>query len=358
MKWPIPLTTSVVGSYTVPDWFEALGHAVERGEITPEVFRDAKEVAARAAIKDQERAGVDVITDGELFRRSDNRHGPPNAMINYFTAKIPGFSDEIRRRENISPVDPSAFHPAPVVVDELQPANLGLTEELSFLRQHTDRPVKITMTGPHMFAKIAWNEFYASDKDLAFALARIINAEFCRLDEAGCDFIQLDEPLFWLMPQDLSWAIEAVNACFEGVARAKRGLHLCQGNYNVDPTAHVGRRLFPGDYKAIFPQILEAKVDQLVTVSVSVGIEELEVFPMYQAEIEVGVGIVDVQNHRIESAEEVADRIRLALKYVPPERLVLNPDCGLNHLPRHVAFGKLSAMSTAAKMVRQELLSG
>src|SRR5574341_1761391 len=149
--------TTGVGSYTVPDWYPALREAVESGRIPPETFRSAKAVAARAAIKDQERAGLDVVSDGELFRRDDNRFGPPNAMIHHFAARIPGFSGELRPRSGITPVAPDAALPAPVIAAELEPGPLGLIEELAFLRETTDRPVKIAMTGPHMFARIAWD---------------------------------------------------------------------------------------------------------------------------------------------------------------------------------------------------------
>ncbi|MGA9097758.1 MAG: hypothetical protein WB392_02365 [Methanotrichaceae archaeon] len=162
-----PLTTTVIGSYTVPDWYPTLQEAVRSGRLPQAAFRDAKAVAARAAIKDQEAAGVNVICDGELFRRDDNRFGPPNAMINYFAAKIPGFSGELRPKKNITPVDPEASFPAPVVTKKLEPASLALMDELMHLRQVTDHPVKIAMTGPHMFARIAWDEYYRNPESLA-----------------------------------------------------------------------------------------------------------------------------------------------------------------------------------------------
>lgn len=116
------LPTTVVGSYSVPDWYPILQESVERGAMPPSVFGDAKEIAALGAIKNQETAGTDLISDGELFRRNNNRFGPPNAMINYFAAKIPGFSGELRERSGITPLDPSASMPAPVVTGPLQPA--------------------------------------------------------------------------------------------------------------------------------------------------------------------------------------------------------------------------------------------
>src|SRR5512144_450296 len=221
-------STTVIGSYTVPDWYPALQEAVAAGRLPIGAFRDAKAAAARAAVKDQERAGVDIVSDGELFRRDDNRFGPPNAMINHFAAKIPGFSGELRPRTGISPAAPDASLPAPVVVAPLEPVPLGLLEELRFLRKTTDRKVKIAMTGPHMFARVAWDEHYRDPEALAMDMAAVINAELRRLDAAGCDVIQLDEPILWFLAGDQPWGIRAINACFEGVTGAVKVLHLCQ----------------------------------------------------------------------------------------------------------------------------------
>src|SRR5260370_21727057 len=189
-----PLTTTVIGSYTVPDWYPALQETVMHGKLPPEPFSDAKAVAAREAIKDQEVANVEVVSDGELFRRDDNRFGPPNAMINYFAAKIPGFSGELRPKTGITPVAPEASLPAPVVVRHLEPTPLGLVDELSFLRTTTERPVKIAMTVPHMFARIAWDEHYGDLEVLAMDMPAVVTAEFGRLDEAGSDVIIFKQP--------------------------------------------------------------------------------------------------------------------------------------------------------------------
>lgn len=350
-----PLTTTVVGSYTVPDWYPALQSAVAAGQLAPEAFRDAKSAAARAAVKDQERAGVDVVSDGELFRRDDNRFGPPNAMINYFAAKIPGFSGELRPRTGVTPVAPEAVLPAPVVVSRLAPAPLGLLEELAFLRETTDRPVKIAMTGPHMFARVACDEFYRDPEALAMDMAAVINAELRRLDAAGCDVIQLDEPILWFLAGDQPWGIRAINACFEGVARAKRALHVCQGNYNPDPAAHVGMRIFPAEFAAILPVVRDANVDLAVMAFASLRVEDLSALRDFPREKALGIGAVDVQNHRVESPGEVAQTVRRIARIVGPERLWVNPDCGLNHLPRDVAFAKLKAMAEGTSLVRREL---
>ncbi len=326
------LTTTVIGSYTVPDWYPVLQEAVLAGQLTPEAFRDAKAIAARAAVKDQEVAGVEFVSDGELFRRDDNRFGPPNAMISYFAAKIPGFSGELRPKTGITPVAPEASLPAPVVVARLEAAPLGLVDELNFLRATTERPVKIAMTGPHMFARVAWDEHYADPEALAMDMAAVVNAELRRLDAAGCQ----------------PWGIRAINACFEGVTRAKKALHVCQGNYNPDPAAHVGIRIFPSEFAAILPVIQGANVDVVLMAFASLAVTDLTALHDFPQDKILGVGAVDVQSHRIETPEEVVQTIQRIAACVDPGRLWVNPDCGLNHLPRDVAFAKLSAMVAGA----------
>lgn len=350
---PALFPTTVVGSYTVPDWYPALQEAVASGALPADAFRDAKATAARAAIKDQERAGVDVVSDGELFRRDDNRFGPPNAMINHFAAKIPGFSGELRPKTGITPVAPDAMLPAPVVTARLEPAPLGLLDELAFLRENTDRPVKIAMTGPHMFARVAWDEHYGDPEALAMDMAAVVNAEFRRLDEAGCDVIQLDEPILWFLAGDQPWGIRAINACFEGVTRAKKALHVCQGNYNPDPSAHVGLRIFPAEFGAILPVIRGSNLDLVLMAFASLKVEDLAALRDFPADKAIGAGAVDVQDHRMETREEVAATIRRVADVVGPERVWVNPDCGLNHLPRDVAFDKMRAMAAGARLARR-----
>jgi 5-methyltetrahydropteroyltriglutamate--homocysteine methyltransferase len=349
------MITTVVGSYTVPDWYSVLQEAVAAGKIPTEAFRDAKAAAARAAIKDQERAGVDIVSDGELFRRDDNRFGPPNAMINHFASKIPGFSGELRLKTGITPVAPEASLPAPVIVSRLEPAPLGLLEELRFLRETTDRKVKIAMTGPHMFARVAWDEHYRDPEALAMDMAAVINAELRRLDEAGCEVIQLDEPILWFLAGDQPWGIRAINACFQGVRRAKKALHLCQGNYNPDPSAHVGLRIFPAEFAAILPVLKGARVDVILMAFASLGVEDLSCLRDFPKGKTLGVGAVDVQDHRVETAADVAGTVLRIAEILGPKRVWVNPDCGLNHLPRDVAFAKMKAMAEGARLVQQTL---
>jgi 5-methyltetrahydropteroyltriglutamate--homocysteine methyltransferase len=345
------ITTTVVGSYTVPDWYPVVQAAVATGAIEPAAFADAKAIAARAAVKDQEAAGIDIVSDGELFRRDDNRFGPPNAMINYFAAKIPGFSGELREKSGVTPVAPDAVLPAPVVVDALTPVPLGLVDELAFLRATTERPVKIAMTGPHMFACVAWDEHYGSREEIAFAMAALINAELRRLDDGGCDVIQLDEPILWFLAGDQEWGIDAINRCFEGVTHSRRALHLCQGNYNPDPSAHIGIRIFPAEFDAVRPLLERVDVDTIHLAFASLGVDDIDILQDFPPDKTLAIGTVDVQNHTVEKPDDVAatlERVAAAVDGVPVQAA---PDCGLNHLPRNVAFAKLQALAQGAALV-------
>ncbi|MGA8179174.1 MAG: hypothetical protein WB792_03895, partial [Desulfobacterales bacterium] len=152
-------TTTVVGSYSVPRWYESLEKQVENGTLSKLDMADAQFRATQAAILDQELAGIDIITGGEMHRRTNNRHAPPNAMLNYFWEKIPGFSKETRPKP-ITSKDPSVFHPAAVCTGPVGDADLGLVDEFKTVSKYAKKDVKITMTGPHMLAKVAHDEYY------------------------------------------------------------------------------------------------------------------------------------------------------------------------------------------------------
>lgn len=349
------LKTTVIGSASVPEWFETLRQARYRGEISQEIFDDARIAAALAAIKEQEEAGISIISDGELFRRENNVCGPPNAMIGSFASKIPGFAAAPRMKKGITPVAPDAELPAPVIIGELQPLPLGLLDELTFLRQHTTSKVKIAMTGPHMFSRIAWDEYYGSAEKVALAMAEVVRAEFARLDDAGCDVIQLDEPVLWFLPGDREWGVKEVNRCFSSVKKAIRAIHVCQGNYQPDPLAHCGIRIFPSEFASILP-LLEAITVDVVLMSLA-GIGETDWSPLknFPQDKILGAGVIDVQSHTVETPRVVADRLKQIAQYVPVERLWVNPDCGLNHLPRALAFAKMKAMAEGALLAAREL---
>jgi 5-methyltetrahydropteroyltriglutamate--homocysteine methyltransferase len=198
-----------------------------------------------------------------------------------------------------------------------------------------------------MLAKRATNEYYKDDKQLIFDLAGILNKELKGLVAAGCDFIQIDEPVWVGYPQDMPWLVETFNTLVDGV-KAKIGLHICYGNYQL-------KKLFKGQYAELFPEILNANAHQiLLEFAVSNGVG-LELFQDHKTDKEIAVGVIDVKDDTIETPDVVAQRIRQALKYLPAEKMTIVPDCGMKFMPRARAFEKLKAMVEGARIVRKEL---
>ena len=326
------LVTAVVGSYAMPTWLERAKNDYLLRRLTRHDLEEMHDVAVKAAIKDQEVAGVEVISDGEL--RRDN-------MIDYFAEKLPGV--EVDHRSKKSYYD---FYDA-VVRGRMPTAPLGLVKDFRFLRQFTDRRTKVSITGPHSLVKRIRNEGYPSEEALALDIARVMNVELRELVKAGATDIQIDEPYYSGFPEDLPWGVRAVNALVDGV-QARIGLHVCYGN-------RYGKPSWEGSYRYLFPAVLEARIDLLTLEFARRGEADVTLFQEFGPTFALGLGVVDVKSHEVEAPTIVAERIRQALKFVPAERLAVNPDCGLMHLPRDVAFAKLCAMVEGTAIVRREL---
>jgi 5-methyltetrahydropteroyltriglutamate--homocysteine methyltransferase len=327
-----PLSTAVVGSYSMPPWLERAKNEYLRRRVTAHDLEEMHDAAVKAAIKDQEVAGLDIVSDGEL--RRDN-------MIDYFATRLPGV--EIDRASKTSYYD---FYES-VVRSRMPVAPLGLVEDFRFLRRFTDRRTKVSVTGPHSLVKRIRNTYYPSEEAFAVEIARIMNLELRELVRAGAEQIQIDEPYYSGFPEDLSWGVRAINALVEGVD-ARLSLHVCYGN-------RYGKPSWEGSYRYLFPAILEARVNQLTLEFARRGSDDLRLFKEFAAPFALGLGVVDVKTHDVETAAIVAERIREALAILPLERLSVNPDCGLVHLPRDVAFAKLSAMVEGTRLVRRDL---
>jgi 5-methyltetrahydropteroyltriglutamate--homocysteine methyltransferase len=341
MPDPIPLLlpTTVIGSYSLPKWLEALRELQTQGRLSEAELAEAHDNAVKSCLKDQERAGVDIVTDGELRRET---------MIYFFNRYIRGFRLHGPLRA-IGTLDPSIRMPDPVVETKVTRGEMPLVQHWQFAQAHSTKLVKVCVTGPHMLAKRAWNEAYASDRELVFDLAAILNAELRDLAQAGCRFIQVDEPVWVGYPDEVkAWAVEAFNRTVEGVD-AKITLHICYGNYQR-------QRLFPGTYRDLFPALLGARASQLV---LEFAVDDLvqfdDIVGQFPKTLELGLGVVDVKTDDLETAEGVAARLRRAIARIPPDRLYVNPDCGLKFTRRDVAFDKLKAMVEGARIVRGEL---
>ena len=326
------LPTTVVGSYSIPGWLERVKNDYLQRRISRHDLDEIHDMAVKAAIKDQEIAGVDVVSDGEL--RRDN-------MIDYFAMRLPGVQiDHASKRFYYDFYDS-------VVRAKMPTASLGLVEDFRFLRRFTERQPKVSVTGPHSLVKRIRNEHYASEEAFALDIARVMNLELRELARAGATHVQIDEPYYSGFPEDLRWGIAAINALVEGV-EARISLHICYGN-------RYGKPSWEGSYRYLFPAILDARVQTLTLEFGRRGEDDVKLFKEFDPPFALGLGVIDVKTPDVESPAIVAERIRKALEIVPAERLQVNPDCGCLHLPRDVAFAKLCAMVEGTRIVRKEL---
>jgi 5-methyltetrahydropteroyltriglutamate--homocysteine methyltransferase len=329
------LPTTVVGSYSVPEWLERLKTEYYQRRISRAHLSEIHDVAIKAAIKDQERAGIDIVSDGELRRDND---------IDYFLARVPGVN--ITRRAKSDYYD---YYEAEVAAElpEDDKATLGLAADYEFTRRLTDRPVKFSFTGPFSLSRRLSGSGYPDRADLVRALARRLNREACSLAAAGAEFLQIDEPFLAGYPEQAALAVEAVNIVTAGVP-VTWALHVCYGNRHARPS-------WEGHYDFLFPAVLAARVDQLVLEFARKGLADLRLLREYAWPSSLGLGVIDVKSSAVETPDLVAERIRRALEYVEPARLMINPDCGLRHLAPEVARRKLRAMVSGAALVRSEL---
>jgi len=316
----------------MPGWLERAKNDYLLRRITAHDLEEMHDAAVKAAIKDQEIAGVDIVSDGEL--RRDN-------MIDYFAMRLPGVEIDHASKKFYYDYYES------VVRARMPMAPLGLAEDFRFLRRFTERRTKLSITGPHSLVKRIRNEYYPSEETFAIEIARVMNLELRELVRAGAEEIQIDEPYYSGFPEDLPWGIRAINALVDG-ADARVSLHICYGN-------RYGKPSWEGSYRYLFPAILDARVHQLTLEFARRGGDDLQLFKEFPATFTLGLGVIDVKSHDTETPAIVAERIRRALAILPLERLAINPDCGLLHLPREVAFAKLGAMVEGARSVRREL---
>lgn len=335
MSEPKLLSTTVVGSYSVPEWLERLKDDHLQRRVSAAHLEEIHQVAIKAALKDQEQAGIDVVSDGELRRDND---------IDYLLSRIPGIT--IANRTKLHYFDYYQAH-----IDQELPGpaggSLGLAEDYRFTSQFTDRPIKFSITGPFSLSRRIENHAYTNERDLVLALAHWLNAEAHALVDAGAGRLQIDEPFLAGYPEQVELAIEAINTVVAGV-EASWALHVCYGNRHARP-------LWEGHYSFLFPAVLEARVDRLTLEFARKGYDDLALLTQYAWDRQIGLGVIDVKNRQLETPELVAGRIRRALEVIPADRLVVNPDCGLRHLPTDIARAKLRAMVEGALQVRSEL---
>jgi 5-methyltetrahydropteroyltriglutamate--homocysteine methyltransferase len=343
MALPI-LPTTVVGSYPQPDWLvnrEMLSKVVPRVRMTelwriPEAhLEQAQDDATLLAIRDMERAGIDIITDGEMRRESySNRFATALEGIDIET---PG---QVMARGGRST-------PVPRVVGKIKRTSPVERRDMEFLRRNTDKTAKITLPGPFTMSKQAVNVHYKDDEEMAMDFAVAVNQELRDLQAAGADVIQLDEPWVRSDPDAAKrYAVKAINRALEGIT-VPTVVHLCFGYAAV----------VPGDSKPTgYAFLAELAGTNAQQISIEAAQPKLDLGVLKDlAGKTVMLGVLDLGDLTIETPETVAARIRAGLKHLKPQNLVPAPDCGMKYLPRAVAFGKLRALSLGAAIVRTEL---
>ena len=336
------LPTTVVGSYPQPDWLvdrSVLSHTVPRvrvkqmWRIADEFLEQAQDDATILAIRDMERAGIDIITDGEMRRES---------YSNRFATALEGIDNDkpatIKNRTGTETL-------VPRVVGKVTRRGPVEVRDMEFLRRNTERKAKITLPGPFTMTQQAKNEFYKDQEELAMDFAVAVNEEARALQAAGADVIQLDEPWLRNDPDAAKrFAIKAINRALEGIT-VPTVIHLCFGYAFLvknKPTSYF-----------FLEELADSKAQQI---SIEAAQPQIDLGVLKgMSSKKIMLGVINLGDQIVETAEQVATRIRTGLKYVSPDRLVPAPDCGMKYMSRAVAFGKLKALADGAAIVRKEL---
>jgi 5-methyltetrahydropteroyltriglutamate--homocysteine methyltransferase len=333
------LPTSVVGSHGLPGWVWLAREAMEQGRLRALDMRELMEDATQIALLDQERAGVDVVTTGEMGR------------IRF----IIGFYDHIKGIRAL-PAPRALGQPlwdtnTPFEVTETisAPNGLGIVEEFTLARALTQKPIKATVPGPYtLLVPLRLGGGYRDKETLLADLVGIVNAECRALVAAGASFIQIDEPHHGMYAGSVHDVNKGINRAVDGV-NAKIAVHICFGNLYGRPFSAVR------DYRNVFPTLGDLKASQIVLEFANRGMEDPARWKDFPRDKELGAGVIDVKAFKAETTADVAERIRAFLPYIPPDKLWLNPDCGFWETPRWVVKRKLAALVEGARIVRAEV---
>ncbi|MBV8169051.1 MAG: 5-methyltetrahydropteroyltriglutamate--homocysteine methyltransferase [Alphaproteobacteria bacterium] len=337
------LPTTVVGSYPQPDWLidrdnlrgrlPARVRAREMWRVAPEFLEQAQNDATLVAIRDMERAGIDIITDGEIRRES---------YSNRLATALGGIDQEkagsaLDRTGHANPV-PRVMGP----ITRLRPVEV---EDVRFLRANTDRTIKITLPGPFTMTQQAQDDYYKDDEALAMAYADAVNAEARDLKAAGADVIQIDEPYLQARHEKAKqYGVKAINRALAGIP-GPTALHICFGYAHV---VHARASAY-----SFLPQLADSIVEQI---SIEAAQPDLDLGVLKDLSNKTMImGVISLGDPQVETADQVAERIRRILGALPPERVIPAPDCGMKYIPRATAFGKLKALAAGAAIVRKEL---
>lgn len=334
--------TTIVGSYPQPEWlidrkklagrFPPRIRAKELWRIPETFLQEAMEDATLVAIRAQEKAGLDIITDGEIRRES-------------YSNRIATALDGVDIDHPGTALDRSGHpNPVPRIVGKIRRVRPIEVEDLLFLKANTDRKVKITVPGPFTMLQQAQNDFYDSEREAAFDYADALNEEIRDLFANGADIVQIDEPYMQARPAKArEYGVDALNRALEGI-KGKTAVHICFGYAAVIHARPTGYDFLP--------ELRQCKCNQISieTAQSNLDCTVLETL----GDKQIMVGCLDLSDMTVETPEKVAERIRKALKHIKPEQVILAPDCGMKYLPRDVADGKLRAMVQAAHILRKE----
>jgi 5-methyltetrahydropteroyltriglutamate--homocysteine methyltransferase len=337
------IPTTVVGSYPQPDWL--VDRAMLKAHIVPrtrlkavwrvpeEHLEEAQDDATLLAIRDMERADIDIITDGEIRRES---------YSNRFATALDGMDiDNPGTAKTTGGIDT----PVPRITGRIRRNGPVEVRDMAFLRRNTERQVKITLPGPFTMARQAQNDFYRDFDEMVMDFAVALNEEAHELQGAGADVIQLDDP--WLRTDPAAAkriAVKAIDRALAGLT-VTTAVHLCFGYAAVVNTKPTGYSFLPELADCVAQQISIEAAQPRLDLGILADLSSKTII----------LGVIDLGDPNVETADTVAARLRAALRHVPAERLIAAPDCGMKYLPRDVAFGKLAALSNGAKIVRREL---
>lgn len=376
---------TVVGSWSRPPWLVQALRRRQAGEISKEEFDRIADDAVLAAVKYQEDAGVDIVSDGEV--RRDNFYSfVVEKLSGMKLMKVSELLDYVKDRagfeEVLRALDVPAFAiKSPIAIEKIGRRQGLALDELDFLKQHTTRQTKIPLPGPYLLTRSSWFEglsdkAYPTPEELSEDIVQLLREEIVALRDRGVDFIQFDEPSLSQVvygdeagetfmcaalssrkdPTDeLEFAVRLMNATVDGIDGVKFGVHVCRGNWSRKEEV-----LLKGNYGPLLPYLVQMHIDQLVLEMATPRAGELDVFKEYANEKELGLGVVNPRTDEIESPAMIVQRVKEVLKFFDPEKIYLNPDCGFGTFAERcvntseTAYRKLKAISEAAALLRQE----
>jgi len=319
------LLTTSVGSFPKPAYLMKARSQARKGALSAKELHALEERATRDWITTQDELGVDILVDGEQYRGD---------MVAYFAEQLAGFktSTLVRSYGN-------RYYRKPIIVSEVKRKKPMTVDWWNFAQRLTTRPVKGMLTGPYTIMDWSFNEYYPSRRATALAIARVVREEALDLERAGAQYIQIDEPAISTRLDEIDLAIEALGIVTKGL-KAKTITHICYGNF-----------------KALAPKLMKLPVDQIDLEFANRDFELLDTFKRMRFTKEVGLGVVDVHDYRIETIDEVIANLKKSLKVFKPEQIYVDPDCGLKTRSPEEAIQKLKVVVEATKAVREELLN-